>query len=217
MSHPYWPFFDLRIRTPRLELRYPDDDLLCEVAALGARGIHAPERMPFNEPWTRTLPGELEVKSLQHWWGRRAALTPDDWDLAFAVLENGRPVGVQNLFAKDFRIRRGFETGSWLGLEHQGQGIGTEMRSAVLHLGFEGLDAEVAETAAFEDNPESQGVTKKLGYHYNGAGIRVREGRRTTMLFYAMPHSVWEAQRRSDIVIEGLEPCLPLLGLAPVG
>jgi RimJ/RimL family protein N-acetyltransferase len=217
MSHPYWPFFDLRIRTPRFELRYPDDALLCELAGLAARGIHAPDRMPFNEPWTRTPPGALEVNSLQHWWARRATLTPDDWDLPFAVLENDRAVGVQNLFAKHFRIRRSFETGSWLGLEYQGQGIGTEMRAAVLHLGFEGLHADVAETAAFEDNPESQAVTKKLGYQYNGAGIRVREGRRATMLLYAMPRRVWEPRRRSDIVIEGLEPCLPLLGLVPVG
>jgi len=26
MAHPYWPFFDLRIRTPRLELHVPNDD-----------------------------------------------------------------------------------------------------------------------------------------------------------------------------------------------
>src|ERR1039458_8260822 len=109
MSHPHWPFFDLRIRTPRLELRYPDDDLLCELADVAARGVHAPDRMPFNEPWTRTPPGALQVKSLQHWWARRGTLTADDWDLGFAVLDNGRPVGVQDIFAKDFPIRRCFE------------------------------------------------------------------------------------------------------------
>ena len=27
MAHPYWPLFDLQVRTPRLELRYPDDEL----------------------------------------------------------------------------------------------------------------------------------------------------------------------------------------------
>jgi RimJ/RimL family protein N-acetyltransferase len=217
MSHPYWPFFDLRIRTPRLELRYPDDNLLCELADVASRGIHAPDRMPFNEPWTRTPPGELQVKSLQHWWLRRGTLGAGDWDLAFAVLENGRPLGIQNIFAKDFPIRRCFETGSWLGVEHHGRGLGTEMRSAVLHLGFEGLHAETAETAAFEDNPESQSVTKKLGYQFNGTAVRAREGHRATMLMFAMSRLLWEPRRRADIVIEGLEPCLPLLGLAPVG
>jgi RimJ/RimL family protein N-acetyltransferase len=214
MSHPHWPFFDLRIRTPRLELRYPDDDMLGRVGDLAAGGIHPPDRMPFNDPWTRTPSGELQVKSLQHWWLRRATLTPDDWSLGFAVLEHGEVVGVQDLFAKDFRIRRSFETGSWLGIDHHGRGIGTEMRAAVLHLGFAGLGAEVAETAAFEDNPESQAVTNKLGYHFNGTGIRVREAERATMLLYALPRPVWEQRRRHDIVIEGLEPCLSLLGLS---
>jgi RimJ/RimL family protein N-acetyltransferase len=217
MSHPHWPFFDLRIRTPRLELRYPDDELLCEVADLAARGIHPPDRMPFNEPWSRTPPGELQVKSLQFWWARRAGLTPDDWGLSFAVLEDGQPVGVQDLFAKQFPVRRCFETGSWLGIDHHGRGIGTEMRSAVLHFGFEGLQAGVAETSAFEDNPESQGVSRKLGYEPNGRSVRAREGEPATMLMFAMSRQIWEARRRHDIVIEGLEPCLPLLGLAPVG
>ena len=35
-----WPLFDLVVRTPRLELRYPDDDLVYELAALTAEPIH---------------------------------------------------------------------------------------------------------------------------------------------------------------------------------
>jgi RimJ/RimL family protein N-acetyltransferase len=213
MSHPHWPFFDLRIRTPRLELRYPDDDLLGALGDLAASGIHTPDQMPFNEPWTRVPAGELQSKSLQHWWGRRASLTADDWDLGFAVLEQGRLVGVQDLFAKDFRIRRCFETGSWLGIEYHGRGIGTEMRAAILHLGFEGLQASVAETAAFADNPASQAVSKKLGYQPNGQAVRAREGRPATMLRFTMSRQLWEQRRRQDITIEGLEPCLPPLGL----
>ena len=48
-----WPFFGLRIRTPRLELRYPSDGDLLAVAALAAEGIHEPDTMPFSVPWTR--------------------------------------------------------------------------------------------------------------------------------------------------------------------
>ena len=32
MTHPYWPLFDLVVRTPRLELRPPDDSMLVELA-----------------------------------------------------------------------------------------------------------------------------------------------------------------------------------------
>jgi RimJ/RimL family protein N-acetyltransferase len=213
MPHPHWPFFDLRVRTPRLELRYPDDDLLLELARVAAGGVHAPDRMPFTEPWTRNPPGELEVKALQFWWGQRARLTPEDWNITFAVIEGSQVVGCQGLFSKDFAVRRSVESGSWLGLEHQGQGIGTEMRAAVLHLAFEGLRAEIAETGAFADNPESQGVTRKLGYEPNGTFTRAREGKAAEMRMFRMTRSQWATQRRVDLTIEGLAPCLPALGL----
>ena len=213
MAHPHWPFFDLRIVTPRLELRYPDDDLLCRLVDVAAKGVHDPARMPFNEPWTRTPPGELERKALQHWWTSRATLTADDWSIPFAVLEKGRVVGVQSLFSKEYSIRRSFETESWLGIDHHGRGIGTEMRAAVLHLGFDGLDAELAETGAFEDNPESQGVTRKLGYDPNGRFLRAREGKAAGMLMYSMTRAAWQLRRRDDVTIHDLESCLALLGL----
>ncbi|GAC1601239.1 MAG: GNAT family protein [Acidimicrobiales bacterium] len=214
IAHSYWPFFDLRIRTPRLELRYPDDELLVALAGVAAAGTHDRDRMPFLEPWSRAPSGELERNALQHWWGRRAQLAPHDWTITLAVLEAGRPVGVQDLLAKDFGVRRSFETGSWLGLEYQGRGIGTEMRSAALHLGFDGLRAQRAETGAFEDNPESQGVTNKLGYVPNGTFVRVREGQQAALLRYVLTRERWEQGRRGDIIIEGLDACLGLLGLS---
>ncbi|GAC1592316.1 MAG: GNAT family protein [Acidimicrobiales bacterium] len=209
----FWPLFDLRIRTPRLELRYPDDALLMALAQVAAAGTHHPDRMPYAEPWSRAPSGKLERNALQHWWGRRAQLGPSDWTITMAVLEDGRPVGVQDLMAKDFRVRRAFETGSWLGLDYQGRGIGTEMRSAALHLGFEGLGADRAETGAFEDNPESQGVTTKLGYEPNGKFVRVREGEQASVLHYVLTRQRWLQSRRSDITIEGLDACCGLLGL----
>jgi hypothetical protein len=42
---------------------------------------------------------------------------------------------------------REFESGSWLGREHQGRGLGKEMREATLHLGFEGLGADARQQA----------------------------------------------------------------------
>src|SRR5262245_1843445 len=43
MVHPYWPLFDLEVRTPLVTLRYPDDALMIELATLIGKGIHDPD------------------------------------------------------------------------------------------------------------------------------------------------------------------------------
>src|SRR4051812_11182861 len=48
-----WPLFGLRVCTPRLELRYVDDELARALAELAIDGIHPPDTMPFNVPWSR--------------------------------------------------------------------------------------------------------------------------------------------------------------------
>jgi RimJ/RimL family protein N-acetyltransferase len=70
------------------------------------------------------------------------------WHLPFAVWHQGVIVGQQDILARDFLQTHTIESGSWLGRAHQGQGIGKEMRAAVLHLGFDGLGAKRAETGA---------------------------------------------------------------------
>ena len=59
MAHP-WPLFDLRLRTPRLELRVPADDDLLELAAIARAGLHDPDVHPFLVPWDE-LPIEARV------------------------------------------------------------------------------------------------------------------------------------------------------------
>lgn len=208
----HWPFFGLRVTTPRLELRYPDDELCLALAELAARGIHDPEEMPFSYPWTEAPPDELPRNSLQWYWRARAELTPAKWDLGFAVLVDGDVVGLQGVQATRFPERRGVETGSWLGRAHHGRGIGTEMRRAVLHLAFAGLGADFAETSAWEDNPASLAVTRKLGYRPAGDTIELRKDAPTTMVRFRMARATWEAEvAADDVTIDGLEPCLPLL------
>ena len=77
MANAYWPLFDLVVRTPRVELRYPDDDLLMELAHVAAQGVHDPAIMPFLQPWTRAESPELERSALKHWWGLRASWSPE--------------------------------------------------------------------------------------------------------------------------------------------
>ena len=136
------------------------------------------------------------------------------WHLPFAVRCDGQIVGQQDILATNFVRTRTFESGSWLGRAHQGQGIGKEMRTAVLHLGFLGLGAERAETAAYEHNPASIGVTTALGYEANGDSIVVTRDEAKTELDFKMSRLQFDRIRRDDITIENLEPCRPMFGLA---
>lgn len=216
MANPHWPLFGLRVRTPRLELRYPDDDLVYEIAMLAGRGVHPPDEMPFSVPWTDAPLDELHRNTCQFLWRQRAEWRADRWSLNLAVLVDGTPVGLQDVAAADFATRRVVGTGSWLGLAHQGHGIGTEMRSAVLHLAFAGLDADAAETCAWHDNRRSIGVTVRNGYSLVGEMLPLRRRLRTPMYEYRLWRSGWETRRRDDITIEGLERCRPMFGLDPV-
>ena len=214
MVHPYWPLFDLCIRTPRLELRFPDDDDATALAALAAKGIHDPADMPFSQPWTDAPLGELERNTLQHFWQIRADWKPTKWRATFAVVtrDNGRVVGVQGVDTEDFPILRTGETGSWVGRAQQGRGIGKEMRAAVLHFLFAGLGALRATTAANDDNAASLAVTRSLGYVENGDDIVLKRDQRARQLRFKMDRPEWESRRRHDITIEGLEPCLAMFG-----
>jgi RimJ/RimL family protein N-acetyltransferase len=208
----HWPFFGLRVSTPRVELRYPDDELCAALAEVAVRGVHEPGVMPFSIPWTEAPPDELPRNSLQWYWRARAELSPAKWHMDLAVVVDGEVVGAQGLMATRFGERGGVETGSWLGLAHQGKGIGTEMRRAVLHLAFAGLGADFAETAAWDDNAASLAVTGKLGYRPTGDTIELRNDVPTTMVRFRMDRSWWEANvAADDVTIDGLEPCLPLL------
>ena len=65
-------------------------------------------------------------------------------------------------------------TGSWLGAAYQGNGLGTEMRAAVLTYAFDARGARVARSGAIQGNPQSLGVSRKLGYALD-RGHRPRE------------------------------------------
>jgi RimJ/RimL family protein N-acetyltransferase len=216
MAHPYWPLFDLRVRTPRLELRYPSDRDLDALAAVLAEGIHDPDRMPFAHPWTRAESPDLERSAYRHWWRTRAEVEPASWSLPMVVVVDDERVGMQDVGAREFAVTRTVNTGSWLLQRAQGRGTGREMRAAVLHLAFAGLGAVAAYTSAFDDNPASLGVTRALGYEPNGSRLYAREGEPVRALEFVLTRERWEATRRHDIDIEGLEECRVLLGADPV-
>jgi RimJ/RimL family protein N-acetyltransferase len=215
MAHPYWPLFDLAVRTPRLVLRYVDDAIACDlVRVVLTEGVHDPGWMPFTIPWTDLEPAELQRQSLQYWWRCRATTAPEAWELNLAVIVDGVPAGITSIGASDFAITGTFATGSWLGRSFQGRGIGTEMRAATLHLGFAGFGARRATTSAFADNGASLGVTRHLGYAPNGTSIGIRREEPGEQLHFVLTREAWAARRRDDIELVALEGARDQLGIA---
>lgn len=199
----HFPVFALEIRTPRLTLRYPDDDDLVTLAELATEGVHDPDRMPFTVQWTAVDPPFQQRNTLEFFWGQRATAQHDDWCIPLATVVDGEIVGSQGIMGRHWKGTRSFETGSWLGRAHHGRGIGTEMRRAVLHLGFEGFGAARATTAAFADNPSSLTVTERLGYRPNGSDLLDRNGEPVELHRFVMDRTDWEARRTDDVEVVG--------------
>ena len=213
-THP-WPFFGLRITTPRLELRIPDDEDLAELFAAARAGIHPADEIPFGIPWTDGLqePGAVTPFLAFHW-SARGAIGPERWSLPFAVIAEGRVVGIQELIAESFAGARSVSSGSWLTETAQGRGIGVEMRAAVLHLAFAGLGALEAQTSAWVDNTSSQRVSLRLGYQHDGEMLLERRGEPTRHLRFRLTRDAWQQNHFDGIEVRGLESCLALLGAA---
>lgn len=209
----HFPLAGLRLTTPRLELRLPSPEELGRLADLAADGIHDADVMPFKVPWTDGSPTEVGRRVVQHHWRGLGNWTAQRWALGLTVFQQGVVVGAQSIAARDIAITREVSTGSWLGQRHQGQGIGTEMRAAVLHLAFVGLGAEEAVSGAYEDNIASNAVSRKLGYQPDGIVHHVVRGRLVIERRLRLTSAAWERHRTVPVTIDNLDPCLPLLGL----
>jgi RimJ/RimL family protein N-acetyltransferase len=210
------PTFGLRVRWDDLELRLPDDAEALALANLAADGVHDPEVAPFSWPWTRGTREDVMRHVLAHQWKNRGRTAPDDWTLSLAVVRNGEIVGEQQISAKNFLVTRSGLTGSWLGLRHHGQGIGTQMRLMALHLAFEGLDAAEMLSEAYDDNPASNAVSRRVGYTANGSRVAAREGHSVIENSYRMTRELWGARPnalRAEITLEGVLPVRQLFGI----
>lgn len=215
----FWPLFGLELRTPNLVLRTPrDDDFEPLMDAIDA-GIHPAETMPFSVPWTDEEPAARRRSTAQFLWRTRATWTEDDWHLPFAVLYQGRPIGIQDILARQFRVLQEVETGSWLSRPFQGRGLGKEMRAAVLQFAFEGLGALLARSGAFADNSSSIGVSQALGYRENGRHREAPRGEPKVMVDFELTRAEWI--RRHDELpraeILGLQAALAMFGLPAPG
>ncbi|UZJ23647.1 GNAT family N-acetyltransferase [Rhodococcus antarcticus] len=212
-EHPDpWPLRHLVLRTPRLELRPDDDAGVVELVDLAHDGIHDPSWTPFLHPWTDAPAAELGPNTLRYFWSQRAALTPERWSVNFLIRVDGRVVGTQELAGRNFATTGEVVSGSWLGRAHQGQGLGTEMRAAVLLLAFDHLGARTARSEAFVDNPASLRVSRKLGYAADGTNTQLRRGKavveqRVLLTPTSFVRPTWQMQ------VDGLDSCRHQLGV----
>lgn len=209
----YWPVFGLQLATPRLVMTPLQDPDLPEMCERILAGIHPREQMPFAFPWTDAPRDELIPNALRFHWNVRASSTPDNWAVTFVVRRQGVLLGLQEIRGKDFAVTRTVSTGSWLGREFQGQGIGTEMRSAVVQFAFDHLRADRADSGAFTDNPQSLAVSRKLGYRPTGSVVvQRRPGERAVEQRMVVDRTSF-VRPGWMVQIRGLPACLSYFGL----
>lgn len=170
-----WPPYAVRINEGDLELAVVTEADLTALTDLVLAGVHDPDRMPFDQPWTQAPPQELPANMVRWYARNQAEFSAARFDLCFAVRLDGDLAGVQALHTQHFAVTRTAETGSWLGRRFQGRGVGTRMRRAVCAFAFDELGATEVTSGAFLDNPASLAVSRKVGYTPNGL---VRKQRR---------------------------------------
>ena len=201
MSHPYWPVFDLRLRTADLELRPMTEADLTQLADELPDDLgQDPSATTYDVADARVRRGIIVH---QGYWKYYGSWRPEAWRLNFVVRQGGQLIGVQELEGNEFLSLRTVDTSSYL-------------VAAVLALAFGPLAAEAAITSAWHDNHASLGVSRALGYQPNGVSRMEREGGRgvDVLTHLMLKRDDWLASGfGDDVEIEGFEPCRPLFGL----
>ena len=192
----------------------PNDLDLFDLTSVARGGVYAPGEMPFLVPWTEVPSPDFEYSFLQYHWGLRANWTPDSWRLELGVRVDGKAAGAQAISGDGFHEHRTISTGSWLGREFQGRGVGKEMRSAVCSFAFEYLDAQWVTSSAFVDNFASQAISRSLGYEetthewVESEGSEPREA-----INFLMTPELWYSRERPHIEVDGFDDCRIFFGL----
>lgn len=217
MTHTY-PLLNVEVRSPKLTLAAADDDLLERLVPVIREGVVSPGQMPFDDPMSLYEDNpQREWNWLRRIWAGRARVDPQQWRFYFVVMVDSNPIGMQDLIGVNFATFGTVSTFSWLEPSFRQRGLGTEMRSAILHLAFAGLDAREASSEAFADNDASNGVSRTLGYEPNGTTWATRRGNPALLKAWKLTRKRWEQSRRDDIQLTGVEACLPVLGLDSPG
>jgi RimJ/RimL family protein N-acetyltransferase len=145
------------LETERLRLRKPT---LADVKAIAR--LANDRRIAEN---TRRLPHPY---SQDHAIAFVRAIAGDGSDLTFLIEHNFAAVGMVGI---NFGERELPELGYWLGVEHWGQGFGTEAARAVIDFFFEEFAHEQLIAGARVANPRSRNILEKCGFQWTGVEL----------------------------------------------
>ena len=166
------------LETERLTLRRPT---LADVKAITR--LANDRRIAEN---TRRLPHPYSQDSAVDFVRNMA----DTRDAAFLIENNLAPIGMVGI---SWSEKDAPELGYWLGVEHWGQGFGTEAARAIIDFFFEEFDAELLYAGARVTNPSSRNVLEKCGFKWSGVELHRFEalGSSTPVDRFRLSRSRW--------------------------
>jgi RimJ/RimL family protein N-acetyltransferase len=171
------------LETERLTLRRPT---LADVKAIAC--LANDRRIAEN---TRRLPHPY---SQDHAVEFVRAMSNAGGDAAFLIENNHTPIGMAGISWREPDLP---ELGYWLGVEHWGQGFGTEAARATIDFCFEETGAEHLCAGARVANPASRNVLEKCGFQWIGVELHRFEalGWSTPVDCFRLSRSVWSSLR----------------------
>jgi RimJ/RimL family protein N-acetyltransferase len=110
----------------------------------------------------------------------------------FLIENNYTPIGMVGI---DWHQPDAPELGYWLGVEHWGQGFGTEAARAAIDFAFEEFDVEQLVSGARVSNPASRNILEKCGFQWSGVELHRFEalGSSTPVDCFKLSRSVWSS------------------------
>ena len=116
----------------------------------------------------------------------------DNADNAFLIESNFVAIGMVGISWND---RDAPELGYWLGVDHWGQGFGTEAARATIDYFFEEFDHDQLCAGARVTNPTSRNVLEKCGFQWSGVELHRFEalGSSTPVDCFRLSRSVWSS------------------------
>jgi RimJ/RimL family protein N-acetyltransferase len=169
------------LETERLALRKPT---LADVKAIA--NLANDRRIAEN---TRRLPHPY---LLDHGVEFVRAIADGQRETVFLIENNHAPIGVVGV---DWRKPETPELGYWLGVEHWGQGFGTEAARAMIDFTFEEFDIEQLISGARVANPASRNILEKCGFQWSGVELHRFEalGSSTPVDRFRLSRGVWSS------------------------
>jgi RimJ/RimL family protein N-acetyltransferase len=194
----------IKITTPKLELVVADRLLLGQLGEVAARGVADPSLpSPFRSGWDRLSPPERSLHITARQIRRWAEFGEPERHYSFTICTDGQPIGEVTVRVSEANNQLIFATTSWIGIDHQRKGHGTEARLAALQFGFIALGADMASSMSFADNLPPQKISRELGYKMSGASVfPVPPCSMRRLTHYRLGRRIWESRhRRHDITI----------------